>query len=195
MSEVDGSQRFYGGRGVAETIAPTSTMLTPHKIFKLTQRWLGGCGWAATPEARQADGLKGRRSVGRIRSRRRRRSRGRDWIRGGVLSPRAGWGTLKRSMCCLFSLPPAAPFLAIRRLRSFASYLSTLVKVAWHFTVVMSTYVYVCVLVSCSLCLCLCVCASFSLSHCSCVCVCVCVRVFLPSGFVLTFLLLFSLLT
>lgn len=112
--------------------------------------------------------------MGRIRSRsrRRRRSRGRDWIRGGVLSPRAGWGTLKRSMCCLFSLPPAAPFLAIRRLRSFASYLSTLVKVAWHFTVVMSTYVYVCVLVSCSLCLCLCVCASFSLSHCSCVCVC-----------------------
>lgn len=59
MSEVDGSQRFYGGRGVAETIAPTSTMLTPHKIFKLTQRWLGGAAELRPPRPDRQTALKG----------------------------------------------------------------------------------------------------------------------------------------
>lgn len=143
-----------GGQGEGEpsrgakTIAPTSTMLTPHKIFKLTAgtravRQLEEAVCAREPGGgiRQGAGRQGELALKGVH--------GARTLPGTEQGRSKGRGTLKR----LDVLPFAArPFW-------LASYLSTLVKPAWHLPV----RVYGCVCVSAFLCMCVCLPSGFVL--------------------------------
>lgn len=140
-------------------------MLTPHKIFKLTAGTRGLCdslsragkGRRVRQDRVQAEGELALKGVHRARQ---------QGGRGKQAGRQPGRGTLKRLDVLPACLPAMlhAPFW-------LASYLSTLVKPAWHLP-------GRCVQG---------VCVRVSVSHCMCVCV------FLPSGFMLVFFLLFLL--